>query len=33
LCGVFVETDARGLAARIEPVRSGGRLKQAMPAN
>jgi hypothetical protein len=33
LCGVFVETDAKGLAARIEPVRSGGRLKQAMPAN
>jgi len=31
LCGVFVETDAKGLAARIEPVRSGGRLKQAMP--
>lgn len=32
LCGVFVETDdATGLAKRIEPVRVGGRLKQAMP--
>ena len=31
LCAVFVETDARGLARRIEPVRVGGRLKQAMP--
>ncbi|MEI7712826.1 MAG: YmdB family metallophosphoesterase, partial [Rhodospirillales bacterium] len=32
LCGVFVETDdATGLATRIEPVRLGGRLKQAMP--
>lgn len=33
LCGVFVETDdATGLARRIEPVRLGGRLSQAMPA-
>jgi metallophosphoesterase (TIGR00282 family) len=32
LCAVFVETDARGLATRVEPVRLGGRLKQAMPA-
>jgi metallophosphoesterase (TIGR00282 family) len=32
LCAVFVETDAKGLASRIEPVRVGGRLKQAMPA-
>ena len=33
LCGVFVETDPRtGLALRIEPIRIGGRLKQAMPA-
>ena len=32
LCAVFVETDARGLAARIEPVRLGGRLKQTVPA-
>ncbi|HEX4862190.1 MAG TPA: TIGR00282 family metallophosphoesterase [Rhizomicrobium sp.] len=31
LCAVFVETGARGLAARVEPVRVGGRLKQAMP--
>jgi 2',3'-cyclic-nucleotide 2'-phosphodiesterase len=31
LCGVFVETDAKGLATRIEPVRVGGRLKQALP--
>ena len=32
LCGVFVETNAKGLAARIEPVRVGGRLKQAIPS-
>jgi hypothetical protein len=31
LCGVFVVTNAKGLAARIEPVRIGGRLKQSMP--
>jgi metallophosphoesterase (TIGR00282 family) len=31
LCGVFVATDARGLAIRIEPVRVGGRLKQTVP--
>ena len=32
VCGVFVETDdATGLARRIEPVRLGGRLSQAMP--
>ncbi len=31
LCGVFVETGARGLATRIEPVRLGGRLKQTVP--
>ena len=32
LCGVFVETDDRtGLARRIEPVRVGGKLKQALP--
>ncbi len=31
LCGVFVETGANGLATRIEPVRVGGRLKQALP--
>jgi hypothetical protein len=33
VCGVFVETDdTTGLARRIEPVRTGGRLAQAMPA-
>ncbi|HEY1935690.1 MAG TPA: TIGR00282 family metallophosphoesterase [Acetobacteraceae bacterium] len=33
VCGTFVETDdATGLAKRIEPVRVGGRLAQAMPA-
>ena len=31
LCGVFVQTGAGGLATRIDPVRVGGRLKQAMP--
>ena len=32
VCGVFVETDdVTGLAKRIEPVRMGGRLSQAMP--
>jgi calcineurin-like phosphoesterase len=32
ICGVFVETDdATGLARRIEPIRQGGRLSQAMP--
>jgi calcineurin-like phosphoesterase len=32
LCAVFLETNARGLATRIEPVRLGGRLKQTVPA-
>jgi 2',3'-cyclic-nucleotide 2'-phosphodiesterase len=33
ICGVFVETDdATGLARRIEPLRSGGRLAPVMPA-
>jgi metallophosphoesterase (TIGR00282 family) len=33
VCGVFVETDdTTGLARRIEPLRLGGRLAQAMPA-
>jgi hypothetical protein len=32
LCAVYVETNARGLATRIEPVRLGGRLKQTKPA-
>jgi 2',3'-cyclic-nucleotide 2'-phosphodiesterase len=32
LCGVFVEAeDATGLARRVEPLRLGGRLSQAMP--
>ena len=31
VCGVFVQTNAKGLAARIEPVRQGGRLKQTLP--
>ena len=32
LCGVFVETDDRsGLAKRVEAVRMGGRLAQAIP--
>ncbi len=31
LCAIFIETDARGLASRIEPVRVGGRLKEALP--
>ena len=33
VCGVFVETDdANGLARRIEPLRTGGRLAPVMPA-
>jgi calcineurin-like phosphoesterase len=33
ICGVFVETDdATGLARRIEPLRTGGRLAQIMPS-
>jgi 2',3'-cyclic-nucleotide 2'-phosphodiesterase len=31
LCGVFVETNAKGLATRIDPIRLGGRLQSAMP--
>ena len=31
VCGVFVQTDGKGLAKRIEPVRVGGRLKAALP--
>jgi metallophosphoesterase (TIGR00282 family) len=31
LCGIAVEIDARGLAARIAPVRIGGRLSPAKP--
>ena len=33
VCGVFVQTDDRtGLALRVEPIRVGGRLSQAVPA-
>ncbi len=33
VCGLFVETDpADGLAIRVEPIRVGGRLSQALPA-
>jgi metallophosphoesterase (TIGR00282 family) len=33
ICGVLVETDDRtGLACRIEPLRSGGRLNQVIPS-
>jgi hypothetical protein len=32
LCAVFVETDAKGLAVRIEPVRVGGRLMRHVPS-
>jgi metallophosphoesterase (TIGR00282 family) len=32
VCGVFVETDpATGLARRVEPIRIGGRLAEAVP--
>ncbi|MEY4708535.1 MAG: hypothetical protein RJB58_2258 [Pseudomonadota bacterium] len=31
LCGVFVQTGAKGLATRIDPVRLGGRLKPSLP--
>jgi metallophosphoesterase (TIGR00282 family) len=31
LCAVFVATNAKGLATRIDPVRLGGRLKEALP--
>lgn len=31
LCGVFADTDANGLAIRIEAVRVGGRLKPTVP--
>jgi hypothetical protein len=31
LCAVFVETDTKGLATRVEPVRVGGRLKPSLP--
>jgi metallophosphoesterase (TIGR00282 family) len=31
LCGVVVETDGRGLARSVEPLRVGGRLSQTLP--
>jgi 2',3'-cyclic-nucleotide 2'-phosphodiesterase len=31
LCGAFVETNAKGLATRIDMIRVGGRLQQALP--
>jgi calcineurin-like phosphoesterase len=31
LCGIFAQTNGKGLAVRIEPVRQGGRLKQTLP--
>jgi calcineurin-like phosphoesterase len=31
LCAIFIETNARGLAIRIDPVRLGGRLKETLP--
>jgi metallophosphoesterase (TIGR00282 family) len=33
LCAVFMETNAKGLAVRVEPVRVGGRLKQHLPTS
>lgn len=32
LCAIFIETSAKGLATRIDPVRLGGRLKETVPA-
>jgi metallophosphoesterase (TIGR00282 family) len=31
ICGAFIETNEKGLAIRVEPVRIGGRLSPAMP--
>jgi metallophosphoesterase (TIGR00282 family) len=31
VCGIFAQTNGKGLASRIEPVRQGGRLKQTLP--
>ncbi len=31
LCGVFVETNAKGLAVRAEPIRIGGQLAETIP--
>lgn len=32
LCGVFVETNSKGLAERVEPIRMGGQLAEQVPA-
>ena len=32
ICGAFIETNDKGIAIRIEPIRIGGRLLPAMPA-
>jgi len=31
VCGIFAQTNGKGLASRIDPVRQGGRLKQTLP--
>lgn len=31
LCGAYIETDAKGLASRIDPIRVGGRLQPTLP--
>ncbi len=31
VCGCFIQTNAKGLATSIEPIRVGGRLSQALP--
>lgn len=31
LCGVFVQTNAKGLAERVEPIRIGGQLAEQVP--
>lgn len=31
LCGIFVETNAKGLAVRAEPIRVGGQLAEQVP--
>jgi metallophosphoesterase (TIGR00282 family) len=32
VCGVYVQTNGKGLGERIEPIRVGGRLKQTIPS-
>ncbi|WP_017931678.1 TIGR00282 family metallophosphoesterase [Robiginitomaculum antarcticum] len=31
LCGIYVETNSKGLAVRVEPIRIGGQLAQSRP--